>query len=562
VSLQDVDGHQAGRALLSRASGVDAAAERASVKARRRARLPLALLLTATACLYLVDLAGTPVYFGGDEAHFAVHAHAIARTGHDLDGRAFPLLFSLADPLGDPNDVHASSRWYQPTLLYLLAGTLRIAPLSITSARLPAAIVGGILSPLLVYLVAMRLLHARGPALFAAAAFALAPAHVILSRQAVDYVLPIPFVLGWLWCLFTFLERGDAWLPAAGGLLLGAGLFSYIGSWIFMPLCAALSCAACARARRTRTRAIVSTMIAFAGPALVLAVWVAAHPVMLRQTVGRYDLAGPAAAEPAPRTGVLFLLRGKVSEYWDYFDPAFLFLSGGTSMTASTGRTGVLLLPVAVFLCAGLYELVARRPSTAGAVAVAGFVLAPIPATLAGERYMIQREIVVAAFAALIAAAGASACFASRRRTVRSGALLLIALMPLQFALFYRDYFTHYKLRSAIYYDPAAFADVVGVLLAADAASPLPRIYLSHELDDPGARWRFYTTRAGREDLLRRTTYFVDIAEVGAAPRGSCLVISVNRDAILLAQDPQWSVVTRVLDVDRREAAVVFRKVL
>jgi 4-amino-4-deoxy-L-arabinose transferase-like glycosyltransferase len=47
------------------------------------------------------------------------------------------------------------------------------------------------------------------PALIAALVLALAPVHVILSRQALDYILPVPFVLGWLWCLDASLRARE-----------------------------------------------------------------------------------------------------------------------------------------------------------------------------------------------------------------------------------------------------------------------------------------------------------------------------------------------------------------
>ena len=67
----------------------------------------------------------------------------------------------------------------------------------------------------------------------------------------------------------------------------------------------------------------------------------------------------------------------------------------------------------------------------------------------------------------------------ARGARARALAIALIAVgVPLQFAVFYRDYFTHYKLRSAFYYDPAAFADVAAYLMADEQA---PLIYLSVE---------------------------------------------------------------------------------
>jgi hypothetical protein len=86
------------------------------------------------AALYLFNLGDTPVYFGGDEAHFGVGAHAIATTGRSLQGDRFPLFVNLADPLGGKSQVWGDT-YYQPFLFYLNALMLKVAPLSITTVR-------------------------------------------------------------------------------------------------------------------------------------------------------------------------------------------------------------------------------------------------------------------------------------------------------------------------------------------------------------------------------------------------------------------------------------------
>lgn len=52
------------------------------------------------AVVYLFDLGGAPVYFGGDEAHFAVGGHSLATTARNVNGDLLPLFVNLADPLG------------------------------------------------------------------------------------------------------------------------------------------------------------------------------------------------------------------------------------------------------------------------------------------------------------------------------------------------------------------------------------------------------------------------------------------------------------------------------
>jgi hypothetical protein len=191
-------------------------------------------------------------------------------------------------------------------------------------------------------------------------------------------------------------------------------------------------------------------------------------------------------------------------------------------------------------------------------VVLGGLLLAPLPATLVNERRMIQRELFMLPFAATLAAYGGAVLIRHWGPMVRWSAVALIAAMPLQFAYVYRDYFTHYKLRSAFYYDSVVFVDVAETLVTADP----PAIFLSRALDDAGPKWRFYATKLGRPDLLARTEYVNDDGTgTDAAPPGALLVV-LHEDTTLdrLAKTGQWSIVRSIEDIDQRPASVVLRR--
>jgi 4-amino-4-deoxy-L-arabinose transferase-like glycosyltransferase len=521
----------------------------------------LVLALTVTTALYIVDLEHTPVYFGGDEAHFAIHGASLAKTGRDLNGTTLPLFVNLRDPQGDMFVQEQFPAWYQPFLFYLIALTLKVLPLNEVTVRLPTAIIGGLLSPLLMYLVAMRLLKDRRLAILAMLVLGLSPPLLLLSRQALDYVCPVPFVLGWLWCLITFLERGQAWRAFLGGLILGVGFYSYIASWAFMPFCLVMTWVTYYRSRSDAGWAAAITTIGFLLPLSLLIPWAWFHPEMFVQTAGRYlvrEARDVTMADGARQLISVMSLQQMLVTYLGYFDPIFLFIRGGVSMTTSTTRSGVFLLPVAVFFCVGLYEAVRRlRRDVVALVVLGGLLLAPLPAVLVNERRMIQRELFMLPFAALIAAYGGSILL-RQSPNVRRAALLLIIAMPLQFAYVYRDYFTHYKHRSAFYYDSIVFAEVADVLAAADP----PAVLLSHELDDGGPKWRFYATKLGREDLLARTRYVNENSgDIASVPSGSLLVIYPDTATLdRLAKSGDWSVVRAIEDIDHRPASVILRQ--
>ena len=456
-----------------------------------------------------------------------------------MRGDWFPVFVNLADPLGEPPQPWGDT-YYHPLLFYLDAAVMTVARPTIAAARLPIAVIGGMLSPLLLYAVARRFIGEPLPALIAALVLALAPVHVILSRQALDYILPVPFVLGWLWCLDGSLRARQSNHATWAGLILGAGCYSYIASWAVMPMLLALSCAVWHRAGLGWRPVVVAT-IAFGIPVCIAPLWIAFHPEMLQDTMARYT--GPSEAPKTPFVSTLLSL----------IQPLLWFVRGGPSLTTATARSGVVLLPVAALLVAGTIGLVRRRDWRA-AVIVSGALIGLLPAAVKGEPGMIQRAMYVLPFVAL--AAGFGSAWLWQWRAGRQFAALLLAAAAVQFGYFYFDFFTHYKLRSAFYYDPVAFRDVASHLVRSPDA---PDFYFTSDVDDASAKWRFYTTLERRTELLLRTHYVGPDDRPAAAP-GSLLVTYDSRARITALVTDGWGIEVVVADVDKRPAAVILRK--
>ena len=510
------------------------------------------------AVLYGYGLDHAPMYLDGDEAHFGIQAYSLAHAGRDLAGHFLPVFVNLWDPLGDskPQEQNDARRrvWYQPFLFYLIALVLKVRPLSEGSIRIPTAIIGGLINPILVYGIGVRVVQRRSFAAAAALLVAASPAHFILAREALDYICPLPFVLVWLWCVVTYVEGGSDWLPAIGGLALGVGVFTFIASWILMPLYLATSWVAYALAGRDARRATLRATAAFLVPIALAAPWIWTHPEVLRDIAARYLASAGSGIK-------LSVLRDKVGEYWDYFNPAYLFLSGGVSLTTSTGRAGILPLAAAVLLPLGLYDLITREVSPAiRAALLAGLLIAPVPATLFGERYMVQRELVVVPFAALLATFGLAWLARQRCKAVRWLAPLLVAAAGAQFVAVHRDYFTHYQRRAAFWYDPVTIRGAVQPIVSAVGRGEMPAVYLSRALDDGGPKWRFYMAKHDCVDLLSRTRYFDEPSELAAAPPGAYAIVYANPRPDALLADGRWTITTLVRDVDDRDASIVLRK--
>jgi hypothetical protein len=161
-------------------------------------------------------------------------------------------------------------------------------------------------------------------------------------------------------------------------------------------------------------------------------------------------------------------------------------------------------------------------------------------------------------FVALLCGIGADWLW-RQRPAARAVTIIMLIVALLQFGVFYRDYFTHYKFRSAFYYDPVAFRDVAAELLR---HQDVPRYFFSTELDDAPTKWRFFATKANRVDVLSHTQYVSrDDFPLDTAPAGSLCVTYVDKattDALTASHG--WTLARIIHDVDNREAAAIYRR--
>jgi hypothetical protein len=277
-------------------------------------------------------------------------------------------------------------------------------------------------------------------------------------------------------------------------------------------------------------------------------VWIAFHPQFLGQTAERYGVGNAAPLLRVGGTSIAAVLEdlrrtirftgftGRLSLYWYFFDPSYLFLTGGyANVVNSTRHVGVFPPSFLVFIPVGVAVLMARRRSMSDGLLVFGFASAPGAACLVvPEPYAIDRELALLPFGVLIAVAGARYMVETRQGAWRTAAIVLLAAVPAYFAFFCYDYYGDYKLRSAFWFNYNHRGAVEDILAREPQMHP-PGIYLStHHIPYVEPYWRFYLIKYGRQDLLARTALFDSAAfDVRRVPPHSLLV--VGRDDTALA---------------------------
>jgi hypothetical protein len=279
---------------------------------------------------------------------------------------------------------------------------------------------------------------------------------------------------------------------------------------------------------RTVTRPFKECLVAgagFAAPLMVLVLWLAANPAVIQETLSRYAVSSDSV------TGIAFSdLTRRLSVYWSFFDPGFLFMSGGyTHMMNSTRRVGVFLLPLMVFLPVGFVRLAAAPRQPIDPLLLLGFGLAPLAACLLPEPYAIDRELVVLPFAVLLAALGVRTMMAAARQHWRLAAAALLALIPIHFAFFCLDYWSDYPTRAAYRFQGNRRGALEQVIAMTPPQAPGP-IYLNdHRIPYIGAHWQLYLLKHDRTDLIGRTVFFDSrVLDESTVPPGSLLVTTLD----------------------------------
>jgi hypothetical protein len=331
----------------------------------------------------------------------------------------------------------------------------------------------------------------------------------------------VPFVLAWL-CLLKFDGTEEPWLLWLAGFILGR---VYSAS---PPSCSCHStwCSP-GSIYSAKYRRLSRAPVGHGRLCLPLIFFVVADP--LSRSLQRHNTVHDH------RRGVAFgvlrlynynLIGDYVSNYWNFYNPNFLFLVGSPNFQSSTRAAGVFLIPVALFLAAGLYQVVAHEKTRVGWLLIAGLVTAPIPAVLVEEPFAIYREMEILVFAILLATFGVRMLLRTGSRTWRAVAMAALIAMPVQFAYFMTDYFTSYRLNSYGWFGGNIRA-VVEKVKQLDGERPFPAIYLSARIPYGIERWR-HLAEGGDERLLARTRSLNATELLSNLPPGSLLVVPIE----------------------------------
>ena len=576
----------------------------------REVVVSIVLLSAGVLLIYTYEL-GSALSLYYDEVYFAIQANAIAATGRDTSGRLLPFYFEAT-----------SGSWFQPAVVYVTALFLQVLPLSETALRLPTVVVS-LLNVILMYLIARRIFERSSWALVAGAGLMLMPAHVIFGRLGLSYLYPVLFLEAWLLGLMIFLERERSWLLVLATTCLGFGFYTYIAAVAMMPLYLAVTCLVLwVRYDRPWTLAALAAL-GFAWPVLLSVPFHLSHPDVFFQKIGTYGPSGVGGRSLDPLQHASELLNYnnfsyRVSLFFSFFNPGYLFMNGAGNPANSTRRAGVFLMPLALLIPVGMYHLLRSRRTIVNVVVFAGFVTAPLAASLVAESEAADRELEVLPFGVLLATFGVQylwsapltvrlrslctpvalaggltgityALWTLARRGSISGAtpMLIVAsaaiyilgrasdatrqwrpiaaclllLGALQFQSFYRDYLTDYPIRSAGWFMNNRRGAIEEIVKREDPRHPV-KVLVSTNILYADSYWTLYTSMFKRDDLRFEMSYFdPERTRIEDVPDGVLVLASTTAGSDqAFAAHPQLVTVASIPEIDGASAFVLLEK--
>lgn len=418
---------------------------------RRRPALPgpfglwlvgLVVIGAAAVARNVLALSTSPPGLYLDESSIGYNAWAIANHGVDEHGNPWPLYFPA---FGD---------FKNPVYVYALVPFLKFLPLTATAERVPAAIFGLIVI-LFVALAAWRITRSRWVGLAMLAVAALTPWLIQESRVGFEVISMVATLSVALWALAAE-KRLSYGHFAVAGVFLALSIFAYSTGRLELVLFALAFVAVYAR-RRFRGWWLVP-LVVVAGYAVVGA-YALTHPDSITAEFNLRSI----ASDGAPLT---MLIQRFASNYFSYFDGAFLFVTGDSNLRHNTGYTGMLLAATLPLLMLGLVGCWRRRHEALPKFLLLCLVLGPVAAALVNNNNQPHalRSADMLPFWLVLAAFGLDVLRDAARRwrlIAAPVAALVAAGLLVQAALYAIDMYTAYPVRAATSFDdgiPAAIA--------------------------------------------------------------------------------------------------------
>ena len=302
--------------------------------------------------LFSYKLTAVPPGINGDESAIAYNSVLLSRTLRDSNGRFLPF-FVLSYGFD----------WHQPVTMYFDTLLFKIFLPSFFLLRASSIFIA-ILSSVLIFYLLNKLINQK-IAFLGSVLFVTTPAIMIHSHIALENIMLLPFVIGWL--IFTYLysrQNNKFRYILFAGILLGFGFYSYKGMRLIVTIWSCLTIIYLLIINHPNINNQLKSVAIFI---LGLLPFFLIIPVLELKYAGAvFDNKGLSSISYD-----MFLYR-----YLSVFDPSFLFVKGDKVILHSTGRHGMLLAASLPLFIIGAYQSIKQKGFFL--FSLAAFITAPL----------------------------------------------------------------------------------------------------------------------------------------------------------------------------------------
>lgn len=353
--------------------------------------------------LFSFRLTRVPPGINIDESSIGYNACLIGKNLKDENGRKLPV-FILT--LGGKD-------WKQPIKIYSAALIFKLFGRSYFNLRLVSVIFA--VSASFLFWLTLRLVFEEKLALIGLLLFVTSPSVLLQSHLALENIDLLPFLILWLYFLFSYSISPKPIKSLLAGAALGISFYTYKGMHALVPVYWGISLIYLLYFNLYRKKGKTFDWFLFlagGAPFLIPLGWLQVH------------YAG-AIFDPAIVSRPSFYNAAYI--YLSAFDFSFLFLKGDKMLIHSTGYHGMFLLPTIILFFLGFLQM-AKEKKPWYYFAFAALVLTPLLLTTVGSVYRASRLMAFIPLAVIIFTLGFKKILEFKNKYLKYTLLVFFAL--------------------------------------------------------------------------------------------------------------------------------------
>ncbi|MDD4938337.1 MAG: glycosyltransferase family 39 protein [Candidatus Shapirobacteria bacterium] len=288
------------------------------------------IIFSIFVCLFFsYRLLEVPMGLTADETAFGYNAVLLSRTGHDENGRFLPF-FVLSN--------HGTD-WKQPVTQYYLTLLFKIFNPSLFLLRFSSIIII-LISSILLFKLCQKIFDTKY-AVVSLVLFLTIPLIMIQGHMGLDNIMPIPFTIIWIFCLYQYNKNKKIKFLVVSALALGVNFYTYKGMRAIFPIWYLISLLYIYKKPFSKN---IRQFFIFSLVSL---------PFILVSPVLNHVYPGSILGGTSPKIESFYDF---LYPYFSSFDPTFLFIKGDDLLFHSTGHHGFFLLASLPLFLIGIYH--------------------------------------------------------------------------------------------------------------------------------------------------------------------------------------------------------------